>query len=59
MKKIFNDRLLAIEMSELLENKDIKADMIVYMIRHNKEKILRLLNYYPKYFEEKLKFILK
>lgn len=58
-EKIFNDRLLAIEMSELLENKDIKADMIVYMIRHNKEKILRLLNYYPKYFEEKLKFILK
>ena len=58
-EKIFNDRLLAIEMSELLENKDIKADRIVYMIKYNKEKILRLLNYYPKYFEEKLKFILK
>ena len=58
-EKIFNDRLLAIKMSELLENKDIKADRIVSMIKYDKEKILKLLNYYPKYFEEKLKFILK
>lgn len=58
-EKIFNDRLLALKMSELLENKDIKADRIVSMIKYDKEKILKLLNYYPKYFEEKLKFILK
>lgn len=58
-EKIFNDRLLAIKISELLKNEDIKADMIVSMIKYNKEKILKFLNYYPKYFEEKLKFILR
>lgn len=58
-EKIFNDRLLAISIARILIDENIAGDMIIQMIKLQKEYILEILNEYPGYFKDRMTFLLR
>lgn len=53
-EKVFYDRLLAIKISDVLEDDDISEDKIITSIRKKKEDIEKLLKGYPKLFRDRI-----
>lgn len=53
-EKIFNDRIIAQQIVQLLGSKDIGVDAIIPIIQFRKEAILELLRPYPRYFTERI-----
>lgn len=49
-EKVFNDRLLAVKISDVLEDDDISEDEIITSLQQRKENIEELLNDYPEFF---------
>lgn len=49
-EKVFYDRLLAVKISDVLEDDDISEDEIIISIQQRKEEIMELLNVYPEFF---------
>ena len=49
-EKIFNDRILAKQITDIIGNKGISTDEIVISLKLKKEKIISLLSNYPSYF---------
>lgn len=48
--KIFNDRYLAILLTDVLRNKMVDEENIISYINENKDKVLQVLKEYPTYF---------
>lgn len=58
-EKIFNDRVLSLPISEILLSDNIGADEILRIIKWFEDDIYTLLNDYPEYFTERLKYLLR
>ena len=53
-ESIFNDRLLAIEIAQILSDENIGTDRILNMLKVHSEEIFSCLDYYPEYFKDRL-----
>lgn len=58
-EKIFNDRLLALKLTEILDDENIPPDRIVRRLKRKQETILSVLEEYPVYFCDRLKIALR
>ena len=58
-EKIFNDRLLALKLTEILDDENIPPDRIVRRLKRKQETILSVLEEYPVYFCDRIKFALR
>ena len=58
-EKIFNDRLLALKLTEILDDENIPPDRIVRRLKRKQETLLSVLEEYPVYFRDRLKFALR
>lgn len=55
---IFNDRVLATELTNIIGDDNISSEKLLEDIKQNKEEIFSKLEKYPAYFEDRLKFLL-
>jgi hypothetical protein len=53
-EKVFNDRIIARQIAQLIGSNDISVDTIIPIIHFHKDKILELLLPYPRYFTERI-----
>ena len=58
-EKIFDDRVLASKFSELLKPETIDTDSILHIEKWFEDSVLDLLNDYPRYFSERLNYLLR
>ena len=58
-EKIFNDRVLASKLSELLMSSTIDTDSILRIAKWFEDDIFALLNNFPEYFSERFKYLLR
>lgn len=58
-EKIFNDRVLASRLSEILMSETIDEDSILRILKWMVDSVLHLLNSYPGYFSERLNYLLR
>ena len=57
-ESIFNDRLLAIEIAEILSDANIGTDKILNMLKAHREEIFSCLDSYPEYFKDRLSVLM-
>ena len=55
----FNDRLLAIELAQILSDANIGTDKILNMLKAHSEEIFSCLDSYPEYFKDRLSVLMK
>lgn len=55
---IFNDRVLATKLTNIIGDDNISSEKLLENIKHNKKEIFSKLEQYPAYFEDRLKFLL-
>lgn len=55
---IFNDRVLATELTNIIGDDNISSEKLLEDIKQNKEEVFSKLEKYPAYFEDRLKFLL-
>ena len=55
---IFNDRVLATKLTNIIGDDNISSEKLLEDIKHNKKEIFSKLEQYPAYFEDRLKFLL-
>ena len=53
-ESIFNDRLLAIEIAQIISDENIGTDKILSMMKAYREEIFDCLDFYPEYFKDRL-----
>lgn len=58
-ERVFNDRLLAIKISQILSNENIEADRILKVLKDYSEEIISFLDSYPTYFKDKLSVLIQ
>mgnify|MGYP001024765384 FL=1 len=58
-ESVFNDRLLAIELAQILSDANIGTDKILNMLKAHSEEIFSCLDSYPKYFKDRLSVLMK
>lgn len=58
-EKVFNDRILSLKIANLLGNPEIQIDRIIPTIDWMKDDIFTLLQDYPQYFTDRIKFVLR
>lgn len=58
-ESIFNDRLLAIELAQILSDANIGTDKILNMLKAHSEEIFSCLDSYPEYFKDRLSVLMK
>lgn len=58
-EKVFYDRILSLKIANLLNSTEIETDQIVNSLGRKKEDILTLLQDYPLYFTDRIKFVLQ
>lgn len=56
-EKIFNDRILATKLSKILQFDSIDSDRIISNIEWFRDDVIAILNEYPEYFSERLKYL--
>lgn len=56
---IFNDRLLAIQIANILCDENIGMDKILNIVKKHSDRILNCLDTYPKYFSDRLTLLLE
>ena len=57
-ESVFNDRLLAVKISQILSDENIETDKILNVMKDYSEKIFSFLDSYPKYFKDKLSVLM-
>lgn len=55
---IFNDRVLATKLTNIIGDDNISSEKLLEDIKHNRKEIFSKLEQYPAYFEDRLKFLL-
>ena len=55
---IFNDRVLATKLTNIIGDDNISSEKLLEDIKHNKKEIFSKFEQYPAYFEDRLKFLL-
>lgn len=58
-EKVFNDRILALKISEILLSDTIDAESIVRILEWFKDDVFVLIDDYPGYFAERLNYLLR
>lgn len=58
-EKVFNDRVLASKMSEILVSETIDSDSILHIVKWFEDSVMDLLKGYPGYFSERLNYLLR
>lgn len=58
-EKMFNDRVLASKLSEILMSETIDTDSILRIVKWFEDDVFALLNDYPAYFLERLNYLLR
>lgn len=58
-EKVFNDRVLATRISEILLSDTIDTDSIIRIMKWFKDDVFALLDNYPEYFSERLNYLLR
>ena len=58
-ESIFNDRLLAIEISQILFDANIGTDKILNILKAHSEEIFSYLDLYPEYFKDRLSMLMR
>lgn len=58
-ESVFNDRLLAIELAQILSDANIGTDKILNMLKAHSEEIFSCLDSYPEYFKDRLSVLMK
>ena len=58
-ESVFNDRLLAIELTQILSDANIGTDKILNMLKAHSEEIFSCLDSYPEYFKDRLSVLMK
>ncbi len=58
-EKMFNDRVLASKLTEILNSETIDTDNILRIVKWFKDSVLDLLNDYSRYFSERLNHLLR
>ena len=58
-EKIFNDRVLASKLSEILMSETIDTDSILRIVKWFEDSVFDLLNDYPGYFSERVSYLLR
>lgn len=56
-EKVFNDRMLAKDITNILDDKHISNDEIIGFIKMKKEKVSDYLKDYPIFFQDKIKYL--
>lgn len=57
-ESVFNDRLLAVKISQILSDENIETDKILNVMKDYSEEIFSFLDSYPKYFKDKLSVLM-
>lgn len=57
-ESVFNDRLLAVKISQILSDENIEMDKILNVMKDYSEEIFSFLDSYPKYFKDKLSVLM-
>ena len=57
-EKIFNDRLLATKISEIIADENVGTDKILEIVKNFKDDILKVLDDYPEYFKDRINLLL-
>lgn len=57
-EKMFNDRVLSSKLSYVLKSETIDTDNILGIMKCFEDDVLNLLNEYPRYFSERLNYLL-
>ena len=55
---IFNDRLLAIQIAQILCDESVGTDKILNMMKNHRDEIFNCLDTYPKYFKDRLSLLM-
>ena len=58
-ESIFNDRLLAIEISQILFDVNIGTDKIFNVLKAHSEEVFNCLDSYPEYFKDRLSMLMR
>ena len=58
-ESVFNDRLLAIEIAQILSDANIGTDKIVNILKVHSEEIFNYLDSYPEYFKDRLSALMQ
>ncbi len=58
-EKMFNDRVLASKIREILMSDTIDTDSILRIVKWFQDDVFALLNDYPEYFSERLNYLLR
>lgn len=58
-EKIFNDRVLAEAISEIVQSNTVDTDNILSIIKAYKDNVFALLDEYPEYFYDRLNYLLR
>lgn len=58
-ESVFNDRLLSIELAQILSDANIGTDKILNMLKAHSEEIFSCLDSYPEYFKDRLSVLMK
>ena len=58
-EKMFNDRVLASKLTEILKSETIDTDNILRIVKWFKDSVFDLLNDYSRYFSERLNHLLR
>lgn len=58
-ERVFNDRLLAIKISQILSNENVEADRILKVLKDYSEEIISFLDSYPTYFKDKFSVLIQ
>lgn len=57
-ESVFNDRLLAVKISQILSDENIETDKILNVMKDYSEEIFSFLDSYPKYFKDILSVLM-
>ena len=58
-ESIFNDRLLAVEIAQIISDVNIGTDKILNMLKAHSEEIFSCLDSYPEYFKDRLSVLMQ
>ena len=58
-ESIFNDRLLALEIAQILSDENIGTDKILNILKVYSEEVFSCLDSYPKYFKDRLTLLMQ
>ena len=58
-ESVFYDRLLSIELAQILSDTNIGADKILNTLKFHREEVFSCLNSYPEYFRDRLSVLME